>query len=118
MVVLFCPMIDACLGYQDAHRLKQHIYRQHRIPVYCPRCKQNFKDEQSLEEHLTQSLVREVVSKDNVPEGFNAKQEMMLHKKEHKPNESQEQKWIAIYRILFPDDQDIPSPCTFIALNN
>jgi hypothetical protein len=24
---------------------------------------------------------------------------------------TEEQKWIAVYRIVFPDDEDIPTPC-------
>lgn len=52
-----------------------------------------------------------VVRPVDLPEGFNKIQETELRKK--KQGETEEQKWYAMYKILFPDEDGdlVPSPC-------
>jgi len=48
------------------------------------------------------------------PDGFSKEQERALRRK-RKFAGSEDSKWRAMYRILFPDDDeaDMPSPCEF-----
>jgi hypothetical protein len=52
--------------------------------------------------------------------GINTKQEKQLRsRKIYQKTLDEEEKWRAIYKIIFPEAQDIPSPCkmpAFIAV--
>lgn len=47
----------------------------------------------------------------DLPEGIDREQEILLRKKKKKGSE--EEKWLDVYRTLFPDEDGdlIPSPC-------
>lgn len=47
-----------------------------------------------------------------VVDGLTAEQKKQL--KPRDKNNSEEQKWIKIYKICFPNDTEIPSPCKYI----
>lgn len=44
------------------------------------------------------------------PEGFNEAQEALLRSKKALP-QSEEQRWREVFKILFPEDVEIPEPC-------
>ena len=59
-LLLACPFYkhnrfthEKCLQMRlvSVHRLKQHIYRKHLLPVHCPRCYELFDDESAKLEH-------------------------------------------------------------------
>ncbi|KAK9780029.1 putative C2H2-type domain-containing protein [Seiridium cardinale] len=104
------PRSCAGPGWQSVHRVKEHVYRQHSLPIHCPRCCTIFKTESELTTHqrLSQSCeVRIVV----LPDGYNKEQEKALRKRK-KTSASDEEIWKEMYMILFPDDSDdqLPTP--------
>ncbi|TLD22921.1 hypothetical protein PspLS_07462, partial [Pyricularia sp. CBS 133598] len=102
-------------GWHSMHRLKEHIYRCHRLPDnVCIRCSKRFADEKELGTHT------------KAPEGCNPyndplldfkitpDQVMKLRSRKSDPEAtSSAQKWVKMYRdILFPDTphDETPSP--------
>jgi len=92
---------------------REHLYRSHALPIFCPRCYEHFKDEAMLHDHqrATNPCARRP---EMTIEGFNKLQEKKLRsrKKSHSAL-SEEDKWKDMYRVLFPGDNEtcMPSPC-------
>ena len=90
---------------------REHIYRQHQLPAFCTRCGLTFTQDTELVAHSRLALACDVCAFDP-PSGFSKEQERILRRK-RKLAGSEETKWRAMYKVLFPDDDDsdIPSPC-------
>jgi hypothetical protein len=85
-------------------RVKQHLSRIH-APIYCQRCLLVFVNEEKLQDHLSSEPCRRDGSA--TLEGILQKQRRALSRKS-KPNTSNEDKWSAIWQIVFPEH---PRPC-------
>ncbi|OCL14408.1 hypothetical protein AOQ84DRAFT_257243, partial [Glonium stellatum] len=99
-------------GFTTIHRLKLHLYRAHSLPIQCPRCGKAFNAESDLDVHLRSAPSCEI--QENAPmQGMSKEQEKKLRSKKRSADvQSEEDKWKAVYRILFPDDDLLlmPSP--------
>ncbi|KAK0733128.1 hypothetical protein B0T26DRAFT_669566 [Lasiosphaeria miniovina] len=96
-------------GWANVYRIKEHIYRTHTLPIHCSRCGMIMKSDSQLWEHQRQAEGCQVRLVD-LPEGINTEQEKQLRKK--KQRETEEDRWLEMYRILFPDEDGdlVPSP--------
>ncbi|KAI0181686.1 hypothetical protein GGR52DRAFT_567907 [Hypoxylon sp. FL1284] len=101
-------------GWTSLHRLKEHLYRVHRLPKHtCPRCNGPFEDAKDLAEHLRADVPCEklevVPSLQGIDESIEA--ELRVRKK-NCPGMTDEQRWKDIYMILFPkaNPKALPSP--------
>jgi hypothetical protein len=83
------------------------------MPAHCPRCWQEFKNQKQLDSHITVVAVDICESKTgHPPEGISSETEKLLRRrKKTYPGQSEEERWRDIYRLLFPNDKDVPSPC-------
>lgn len=102
---------QACTGpgWTEISRLKEHIYRCHTQGGFiCPRCRETFSDAEHLETHQRADKPCKV-SKSKHPEGINNAQYNQLRKKTL-ASKSISERWVDIYRIVFPDATGIPSP--------
>ncbi|KAF2142578.1 uncharacterized protein K452DRAFT_358323 [Aplosporella prunicola CBS 121167] len=101
-------------GWPSVSRVKEHLYRCHSLPVLCPRCYKQFSSDTERNEHLRAkaSAMCDGVASPPTIEGFDEEQEKQLRRRSRGTGESGEDKWRAVYRILFPQDaeQRIPSP--------
>jgi hypothetical protein len=91
---------------------REHIYRQHQLPAFCTRCGTTFTHDTELVAHSRLALACDVRVFDP-PDGFSKEQERILRRK-RKLAGSEESKWRATFKVLFPDDDDeadMPSPC-------
>lgn len=110
------PKATSCVypGFTSISRLKEHLYRHHALPLCCSRCRKTFANEESLDRHLRRPLSQLCVEVQRRPEheGFSKWQAEQLRSKRRCCGWSEEQKWNAVYRILFPEDlaSDTPSP--------
>jgi hypothetical protein len=79
---------------------------------------EDFETQVALDEHLETPCRLKPPLK---PHGINKKQEGQLRsRKMYQKSLDEEEKWRAIYKIIFPDAQGIPSPCKipiFFAIN-
>jgi len=100
-------------GFSKIHRVKEHIYRQHARPIYCIRCGTVFQLETELTAHMLLPQPCEVNPLVEHPDGLTMEQERALKLKRKKPSSTEEEKWRDMFKILFPEDDeiDIPSPC-------
>lgn len=77
----------------------------------CPRCGDRFKTEGALDVHLRADDVckKGMIAQD----GIDREQEKKIRARPRKDNTTDEQKWVAMYKIIFPDtpEDSIPSPC-------
>ncbi|KAI3557421.1 hypothetical protein CABS03_12006 [Colletotrichum abscissum] len=104
-------------GWDQVHRIKpvrEHIYRKHSLPKFsCPRCSQSFETHLALQAHA-RSLDACDVREPEVLDGITQDQEKKLRsrKKTSIKELTEAEKWIQVYRILFPDvrEREIPSP--------
>ncbi|KXX76479.1 hypothetical protein MMYC01_206845 [Madurella mycetomatis] len=97
-------------GWTAVHRVKEHIYRRHKLPVFCTRCGVTFTRDTDLVAHSRLAQACEVRVFET-PDGFSKEQERILRRK-RKLAGSEESKWREMYKVLFPDDDeaDVPSP--------
>ena len=105
----------ACVypGFPSISRVKEHLYRNHTLPIQCPRCCQTFSNEDDCIQH--QSAQRGCEWKERDPlEGVSKAQEVKLRRKKRSTSSfPDEARWKAIYKILFPQvaDDQIPNAC-------
>jgi hypothetical protein len=102
-------------GWATVHRVKEHVYRRHHQPIFCPRCYAVFDDEEGSNEHMRMNPPCETVENpaEQIVEGFNKDQEKKLRSRKRNAAQSERDRWIEMYKILFPDDEEssIPEPC-------
>lgn len=103
---------SACTGpgWDKVHRVKEHLYRQH-ILRQCSRCYLNFKTDEELQEHQRQPQSCEL-RVENRMEGIDHIKLKQLQSRKGLAGTSERERWEAVYRILFPDDDfsQMPTP--------
>lgn len=107
-VKLVYPLyLPSSLTHND---LREHLYRCHRVS-YCQRCKEQFKNATELDSHLTASVGCDLKFW-RAPEGITDAMErkLRLRKKAHQ-DQTEPERWMQIYSILFPGHQLPESPC-------
>ncbi|KAI1135739.1 hypothetical protein F5Y05DRAFT_421139 [Hypoxylon sp. FL0543] len=101
-------------GWASLHRLKEHLYRAHRLPKHtCPRCNEPFDDAKDLGEHLRAEELCEKLDVVPALEGIDEATETKLKvRKKNCPGMTDEQRWKDIYMILFPkaNPNAMPTP--------
>ncbi|KAH7311034.1 hypothetical protein BKA65DRAFT_163081 [Rhexocercosporidium sp. MPI-PUGE-AT-0058] len=101
----------ALSSWRTIGRLKEHLFRTHRIAIHCGRCWVTFKTADQLNAHITVDAAIICQTKPGLPpEGISPDMERKLRsrKKSH-PNQSDEDRWRDMYKLLFPDEE-IPFP--------
>lgn len=98
--------------------LREHLYRCHLLPLFqCIRCRTNFKSSEQLLQHSQAEIACNVVRDDPDQDGISQEQVMKLKsRKRNRGVSSEHDKWIHVYKILFPGDYLIPSPCEFLVI--
>ncbi|KAF2477445.1 uncharacterized protein BDR25DRAFT_938 [Lindgomyces ingoldianus] len=105
-------------GWDTVHRVKEHIYRAHTLPLVCPRCKIDVQDHRGLTEHL--KSVDQCELKDSPSPSFRWSQssdgisqdQIEGLRKLSQRGQSQRDKWRGVYKFIFAveDESHIPSP--------
>ncbi|KAK1751089.1 hypothetical protein QBC47DRAFT_308514 [Echria macrotheca] len=112
---LACPYYKkAPMRYYDCHgkilssisHLKQHLSRNHQLPVYCPICQDIFLQEADRDVHV--QLRACDLRTDIVHEGLTRNQKEQL-KRRASPTVPEEQQWFEIFDILFPGHNPRPT---------
>ncbi|KAL0264317.1 hypothetical protein SLS55_000265 [Diplodia seriata] len=109
------PKAASCYfpGFNGVSRVKEHIYREHRIINRCGRCFQSFTNGAAFNAHLRAEERCIRLEDDPEIQVITADQETLLKcKKRAKAPKSEEERWKCVYRILFPqdDEKSMPSP--------
>lgn len=96
-----------------ANKSREHLYRSHAQPIFCPRCYTMFDADSDLSNHLRSDPCS--MSAPQPIEGID-RETLKLLRKRSPPLRLEEDKWRDTYQMLFPNvsETDIPSPCTFI----
>ncbi|CAN9428209.1 unnamed protein product [Alternaria alternata] len=96
-------------GWPSVHRMKEHLYRSHSQPIFCPICYETFTSDKAQSTHVRlrqceNSPPREI-------EGID-RETIRTLKKRTPAYMLEEDKWRDVYQVLFPDvaDAEIPSP--------
>ncbi|KAL4928936.1 C2H2-type zinc finger protein [Aspergillus undulatus] len=101
-IFISCGLSD----HESSSRVKLHINRKHKLPIYCPRCSEVFKSEQERDVHLRENTcplqpeVRRIC----------ATSEQLQRLSRRSTAKTDRDRWNEIYRILFPDDPLPDSP--------
>jgi hypothetical protein len=97
-------------GWPTVHRMKEHLYRSHSQPIFCPICYETFKSDKEQSNHVRlqqcqRSLPQQI-------EGIDRETVWTLRKRTTALR-LEEDKWRDVYQVLFPDvpEADTPSPC-------
>lgn len=101
-------------GWMTVHRLKEHLYRRHMLPIHCYRCREVFPSDRLLQLHSRSEVrcaVRDDASGEQELEGIDASQERLLRSR-RRTDKSEEDKWRDVFRICFPADapDSVPTP--------
>ena len=98
-------------GWPTVHRMKEHLYRSHSQPIFCPICYATFKSDKEQSSHVRlqqceRSLPQQI-------EGIDRETIWTLRKRTTALR-LEEDKWRDVYQVLFPNVSaaEIPSPCT------
>ncbi|KAE9371696.1 hypothetical protein N431DRAFT_467857 [Stipitochalara longipes BDJ] len=94
-------------GFPELHRVKGHLQKCHSSPIYCKRCYAVVKNDKELETHQIKIPACDVKPRQRI-EGLTSEQKTLLQTRDR--SKSEEERWKAIYKICFPDDEVIPSP--------
>ncbi|KAI0161244.1 hypothetical protein GGR57DRAFT_351922 [Xylariaceae sp. FL1272] len=115
-LVLACPFMKKDpIHYRSCNRytlmkiryVKQHIYRCHSMPLYCPRCMETFPHEDSRDVHIRSIDCQEQPLQQ--PIGITAKQKTLLGQRV--PSKvTEEEQWFTVFDILFPNQTRPKSP--------
>jgi hypothetical protein len=84
--------------------VKQHLRRRHQMPIYCPRCVKIFDNEDDRDEHVVEMNCPRRPGK---PDGITERQKKALSEKAP-ASQSPETQWFGIFKILFPDQENLP----------
>ncbi|KAF2655393.1 hypothetical protein K491DRAFT_630282 [Lophiostoma macrostomum CBS 122681] len=99
------------VGFADLGKLKDHLKRVHCQPLRCTRCREEMGSDEAYAEHLQRD---DICTKrpEIIDDRISAKLWLKLEFK--KPpfslHSSTEVKWRLMYKTLFPDDSEIPTP--------
>ncbi|WQF81928.1 hypothetical protein CDEST_06942 [Colletotrichum destructivum] len=102
-------------GWTELHRLKEHLFRHHRV-FTCSRCFEQFGEDEGLQKHVRarKACVLQDESAHEADPGAGMDRETEKKIRSRKPGkQSNVSRWYEIYSILFPDEVDIeslPSP--------
>jgi hypothetical protein len=98
---------------------REHLYRSHQMASHCKRCWRTFKTEGELDSHMTVSAADICqVQPGHPPEGITQENQKRLRsRKKASPNQSDEDRWKDIYRLIFPNEE-VPSPCKSLGLSS
>ncbi|KAF4987348.1 hypothetical protein FDECE_15469 [Fusarium decemcellulare] len=96
--------------WSSVHRIKEHIYRSHELPIHCDRCFREFKVEEDLTQHLRQDERCALAPRPTEMIGINAAVRKKLKSRKGIQNATEEKKWEHVFKILFPDASIIPDP--------
>ncbi|KAF2854943.1 hypothetical protein T440DRAFT_464263 [Plenodomus tracheiphilus IPT5] len=96
-------------GWPTVHRMKEHLYRSHAQPIFCPICYATFKSDKEQSNH-----VRLQQCQRSAPQQIDGidRETVWTLRKRTTALRLEEDKWRDVYHVLFPDvpDGDIPSP--------
>ncbi|KAJ4261524.1 hypothetical protein NW762_006951 [Fusarium torreyae] len=101
---------------QVGHRFtEEHLYRRHMLPKFrCNRCRQDLKSAFNLNEHQRSDVICQRQNQEPEDEGIDEEQERLLRARKRKNGKArqkgEEDKWVEMYKIIFPHDDPIPSP--------
>lgn len=87
---------------RDIARLKQHLYRVHKMPDYhCQRCLEVFEDEPSLEEHVRAPATKACAYRENSSSELLSERQCAQLRKRW-TGKTTEEAWKCIWSIIFP----------------
>lgn len=97
-------------GWPTVHRMKEHLYRSHSQPIFCPICYSTFKSDKDQSNHVRLQQCQR--SDPQNIEGIDRETVFTLRKRTT-ASRLEEDKWRDVYHVLFPEvsEADIPSPC-------
>jgi Zn-finger nucleic acid-binding protein len=88
------------------------LYRYH-IIHQCQRCKGVFESEAELESHIEISESCDATMATPI-DGVTRKMKVALQsKKKAFKGQKEAERWMQVYQILFPEEEEIPDPCKF-----
>ncbi|KAH7392783.1 hypothetical protein BKA66DRAFT_411433 [Pyrenochaeta sp. MPI-SDFR-AT-0127] len=96
-------------GWPTVHRMKEHLYRSHSQPIFCPICYSTFKSDKDQLNHVRLQQCQR--SAPQQIEGIDRETVYILRRRTTALR-LEEDKWRDVYHVLFPDVPvaDIPSP--------
>ena len=90
--------------------VREHIYRCHWQPHKCHRCYDAFESAEAFEAHQRQDEPCRKRSPKH-DDGISQAQYFHLKKKPQSTAKTDRERWEEVYRIIFPEAQEMPSPC-------
>jgi hypothetical protein len=101
-------------GFTDMAKLKDHIKRIHTQPLRCLRCWLKLESDDAYLEHQQQEIACLKRAKPQEEEDRILPQllkRLNFKKAPYSNAHGIEAKWRMLFKVLFPDDQNVPSPC-------
>jgi hypothetical protein len=90
---------------------REHVLRKHKAPDnQCPRCFEEFKDNNLLMQHFRAQETCEVRQSPYSSSQLDGNK-MRLLKQRSKTTATEIEKWKSMYQTIFPDERLLPSPC-------
>jgi hypothetical protein len=108
-------LFDSNVHADESLHCRAHLYRKHVIH-WCQRCKGVFDTEKDLDDHIEAPQPCEYKASEPL-DGITrkTKEQLQSRRKEHS-GQTEAESWIKVYKILFPEQENVPHPCMFIKL--
>lgn len=87
--------------------VKDHLLWEHRQPIFCPLCKEEFPSGRIRDVHLRLRSCH--LNTSNTPEGITDEQDDRLNREEE-TSLPEELRWFQVWNIIFPEIEHPPSP--------
>lgn len=91
---------------QSIDEVKEHVCWEHRRPMFCPICKDEFPSGRDRDVHIRLRICR--ANSSNPPEGVTDYEDEQLNREE-KQGLSEDERWFQIWDIIFPGMERPPS---------
>jgi hypothetical protein len=102
-------------GFVDMAKLKDHIKRVHTQPLRCSRCWVEMECEEAYSDHLQQE---NICDRRPEPQDDRIRPQLLkrldFKKVPYSNARNVEEKWRILFKVLFPEDSNTPSPCKSI----
>lgn len=102
-------------GFVDMAKLKDHIKRVHTQPLRCSRCWLEMESDEAYSEHLQQeSICKKAIEPSDDRIRPQLLKRLDFKKAPYSNARNIDEKWKMLFRVLFPSDSSIPSPCKLV----
>ncbi|CRK35350.1 hypothetical protein BN1723_004118 [Verticillium longisporum] len=104
-------------GWPEVRLVKQHLYRHH-VHERCPRCHATFRSIDQLNKHLCLEQQCPIIPDPGTSIGIDRETKIKVKSRVGIQRQPEHVRWTNLYKILFPNSDEVPSPYCDVSLTS